>query len=303
MLRTRLVTLILAIAVPLLFPDQSAAQLGRTAVSVNGSDANNCAVLSPCRSINQAVSQTATGGEVIVLDSAGYGPFTVGRAMTVQAAPGVYAGITAQSGDGVTVNLPTGSSAKVVLRGLTINGLGTGSAGILFSGGDSGTELHVENCVISNFANWGILSFLPLRVQDTVIRNTGWGIQIDNAGAAVDATLERVQIKRFVNVGVLSWRNSKVTAREVVVTLGNIALWATDGGALNIHASLAAENSTGVSAAINSSGGTVRLSDTMLVNNATGVAVGGGTVNTFSNNRIRGNTTDVSGTLTPLSPM
>src|SRR6185436_18448015 len=92
------------------------AQLNRTAVSVTGNDVNDCSVATPCRNFARAISQTNAGGEVIALDSGGYGPFTVDRSVTVQAAPGVYAGVTATSGSAIVVGI--GPGGKVVLRGL-----------------------------------------------------------------------------------------------------------------------------------------------------------------------------------------
>src|SRR5262245_6327741 len=44
----------------------------RTFVSGSGSDANACSRTAPCRTFTQALSQTSAGGEVVVLDSAGY---------------------------------------------------------------------------------------------------------------------------------------------------------------------------------------------------------------------------------------
>src|SRR5438105_1908836 len=81
----------------------------RTAVSVNGSDSNPCTVASPCRSFSAAIAQTASGGDVVALDSGGYGTFIVNQSVTLEAAPGVYAGITVPSGGtGVIVNLSSG---------------------------------------------------------------------------------------------------------------------------------------------------------------------------------------------------
>lgn len=275
------------------------AQLNRTAASVAGNDANNCAPATPCRTIARAISQTNSGGEVVVLTSAGYGPFTVDRAITVEAAPGVYAGVTAPSGNAIQVS--AGSSDKVVLRGLTINGLGTGSAGVAFTGG--GAELHVENFVITGFVNWGIISFLPIRVQNTIVRDSGIGIHIDNAGAPVDATLERVRLQNNAAQGVLAWRNARVTVRDSIATLNNTGFRAMDGGVLNIENSLATENSTGVSSAANVTGGVLRISNTMVVNNTTGLDVGTGTMETWVNNKVSGNTTNLSGSLTQVNPM
>jgi hypothetical protein len=281
------------------FASLACAQLNRTAVSVIGNDANTCAVATPCRTFARAVSQTNSGGEVVALDSAGYGAFTADRAITVQAAPGVYAGISGSSGN--LVQITAGPSDKIVLRGLTINGLGTAAAGIAFTGG--GAEVQVENCVISGFANWGIISFYPIRVQDTIVRDSDIGINIDNAGGPVNATLERVQVQSSATIGILAFRNATVAVRDSVVSLSGDGFHAT-GGVLSIENGLATENTTGVSAAPRfSTAGTVRMSNTMVVNNTTGVSVAGGTVESWVNNEIRGNGTNLSGSLTNVSKM
>src|SRR5215472_13062063 len=52
----------------------ASAQPFRTFVSGNGSDSNpSCAVTAPCRTFAQALSVVAPGGEVIALDTAGFG--------------------------------------------------------------------------------------------------------------------------------------------------------------------------------------------------------------------------------------
>src|SRR5215472_15085253 len=69
-------------------------QVQRTFVSVSGSDGNTCTRTAPCRTLAQAISQTNAGGEVVVLDSAGYGSVTISKSITVTAPAGVYAGIS-----------------------------------------------------------------------------------------------------------------------------------------------------------------------------------------------------------------
>jgi hypothetical protein len=56
------------------------AQVQRTFVSGLGNDANPCTRTAPCRTFGRAISQTNSSGEVYVLDTAGYGPFTITRA-------------------------------------------------------------------------------------------------------------------------------------------------------------------------------------------------------------------------------
>src|SRR5438128_7296523 len=108
----------------------------RSAVSVNGSDANPCTPASPCRSFGAAMAQTNPGGEIIALDSAGYGPFTVSMSVTISGAPGVHAAISVTSGTGITVS--AGVSDKIILRNLVLIGTG-GFYGITHQ---NAAELH-----------------------------------------------------------------------------------------------------------------------------------------------------------------
>src|SRR6266550_476417 len=91
------------LALALALPCSVQAQLSRSAVSITGVDTNPCSVALPCRSFTAALAQTSSGGEVIALDSGGYGPFTITSSVSVMGAPGVYAGITALSGNGISV--------------------------------------------------------------------------------------------------------------------------------------------------------------------------------------------------------
>src|SRR5215472_3306097 len=127
-----------------LFASGASAQVQRTFVSGLGSDANPCSRTAPCRTFGQAISQTNPNGEVIVLDSAGYGAFTITQAVSITAPPGVYAGISVFSGDGITIT--AGGSDTVILRGLTLNNQGSTGTGIICT--MVGT-LHIESCVAS----------------------------------------------------------------------------------------------------------------------------------------------------------
>src|SRR5262249_45690554 len=80
----------------------------RTFVSGNGNDANPCSLAAPCRSFTGALAQTSPGGEIAVLDTAGYGAVTITQAVSIVNEERVEAGITATSGDGITVNAGAG---------------------------------------------------------------------------------------------------------------------------------------------------------------------------------------------------
>ena len=123
----------------------------RSFVASNGNDGNPCTLQLPCRSFAPAIAQTNAGGEVIVLDSAGYGSLTITKSISIIAPPGVYAGLSPTAGqDGVSVS--AGASDKVVMRGLTINGQG-GDNGIVVN---SGGQVHIEQCTVSNMSADGI---------------------------------------------------------------------------------------------------------------------------------------------------
>ena len=155
MIKQRLVHVAMPVAlVCSLFAASSAlAVIQRTFVKSAGSSNRVQPSYRPCRTFVAAVSQTAVGGEVIVLDSAGYGPVTLTQSVSIISPTGVYAGISVPVGQsGVTIN---SSSAVVVLRGLTINGQG-GDFGIWIK---AATRVHVESCVVSRMGANGLELF------------------------------------------------------------------------------------------------------------------------------------------------
>ena len=127
----------------------AAALAQRTFVASTGSDSAACSLAFPCRSFGTAIAQTLLGGEVIVLDSAGYGPAVISQPVSIIAPPGVYGGITVFSGIGLAVSPGSGN---VTLRGLTINSIG-GTVGISFT---TGAALYVDQVIVTNFPTAGL---------------------------------------------------------------------------------------------------------------------------------------------------
>jgi len=190
-----LAALSIAVAAPFISLQAQAVQ--RTHVSAAfGSDANtatNCAAAAPCRFFTAAMTVTSPNGEVIVLDSGGYGAVTITQSVALIAPTGVYAGISVFPGaDGVTIAT---AGVNVVLRGLSINGQG-GNNGIYMTAGNS---LTVENCVISNLGQSGILvnAVTNVNITDTIVRRNGnYGIDLVNG---VKATITRAVVSGHVN--------------------------------------------------------------------------------------------------------
>jgi hypothetical protein len=166
------VGLALALALPAL-PAQ--AENTRSFVSGAGSDSNPCTTGAPCRSFAQAITVTAPGGEIDVLDPAGYGAVTIHHAISIQGHG--FAGVSTTSGTGITIS--AGTSDAVNLNGLLIEGEGTGGVGIQFNTGQS---LTIDSCVIRNFTGDGI-DFNPNAGGNLLVSNT---LVDDNGASGVD---------------------------------------------------------------------------------------------------------------------
>src|SRR5579885_1929754 len=126
----------------------------RAWVSGHGTDTGGCgSPASPCRTFQYVHDNIiAAGGEIDVLDPAGYGAVTINKALSIVNDGVGTAGVQAASGNAITIN--AGASDTVTLRGLNIDGLGTGLNGIVFN---SGGGLTIVNCVVRHFGDNGIL--------------------------------------------------------------------------------------------------------------------------------------------------
>jgi collagen triple helix repeat protein len=189
-----------------------AQSIKRTFVSATGVDTNPCTLSAPCRTFQVAYANTIADGEINVLDPASYGTLTITHGLSVQGHG--WASITAQSGDAITVN--AGANDKVSLRGLLIDGMGTGNSGITFN---AGASLNIQDCVIRDFASAGI-AFVPnvssaLFVTNTLISDfaNGTGINVAPITGSVTAVLNRADIQRVGGTGVNAGANATVTVK------------------------------------------------------------------------------------------
>jgi hypothetical protein len=223
----------LALAVTLPAVPASAQNI-RTFVSAGGSDSNPCSITEPCRHFQAAVNVTSPEGEVDALDPGAYGSFTISQAVTIEGQGWAYVAPPA-SGAAITVNAASGN---VIIHGVSFNGAGeAGTVGIQFN---SGGSLNVQDSLIRNFGNAGIV-FTPsgsgtLFVSNTIISHlvsaNGTGINIAPGGGTVMAVLNRVDIQNVGGTGVnASGSNTTVTLKASTIvnnTVGvNIASGAT----------------------------------------------------------------------------
>jgi hypothetical protein len=269
----------------------------RTFVASNGTNNATCGRTTPCDTFQHALTATNAGGEIDVLDSADYGPVTIAQSVSI-VAQGVVAGIQATSGAAIFVG---GSTVVVVLRGLTLDGLGSsGSGGIVFH--SDGGELHIEDCTINGFGFAGIVvnatGSNKAFIKDTIVRNNTAGILfITSTGAAVTASLDNVRVENNSDVGVVDNPNATVSVRSSVAA-GNGTGFAAAGTpvVMNLESSIASGNGTGILSGENS---TINMSNVTVVDNTTGLsAPSGGHIVSFGNNKVTDNTTNGSPTKT-----
>jgi hypothetical protein len=219
----------------------TAALVQRTFVASYGVDINPCLLAAPCRTFTAAIAVTAPGGDVVVLDSAGYGPFVVDKSLTITAPAGIYAGVTASSGRGIQVN---GGNIVVALRGLAVTGQG-GSNGISF---DNGRRLTLERVTIANFNSNGFYMGAYAQAVLDQVRSEGNG----GAGAVIVAGTATITDSTFAgNAGsglqVVSQQGQAVRVNAVRATIaenGNHGVdVSTVGGTAGSSLALAVEQS------------------------------------------------------------
>jgi len=110
----------------------------------NGNDSNPGTRALPFATFTAAVVGTAAGGLVSVADPGDFGPFTINKAITIDGG-GVGGSLTIPGAGNTGIGIYAGASDTVILRHLTIDGIGQGGTPIYFS---TGGMLLVEDCVL-----------------------------------------------------------------------------------------------------------------------------------------------------------
>jgi hypothetical protein len=132
------------------FSTAAHAQATRTWVSGVGNDADVCSRTAPCKTFAGAISRTAAGGEINVLDPGGFGAVTITKSITIRS-DHIEAGVLVAGTNGIIVNV--GPADRVVLEGLDIEGLGTGLDGVRVL---AGKEVYIIRCSIRHFTQNGV---------------------------------------------------------------------------------------------------------------------------------------------------
>jgi len=278
-------------------------------VAGTGSDANNCSTIPlACATFAHALSQTAAGGEITVVDTGDYGRVGISQSVNITNDGAGEASILTTASF-IAIDIHAGAGDIISVRGLVLDGLGFGGgggAGIVI---ESASAVHVQNCVIRNFNGGGAHGIVVdsstntrLFVSDTIIFNNGnigtsGGILIETAGpVSANVVLDRVHLENnviglFVTGAAGTGNGAHVVIRDSVVSDN-----ASDGiqavtvagkaPAFIVVEHTTVVNNAGTGILANGPRATMLLNDNTITRNGAGIsAINSGQLISFGNNR------------------
>src|SRR5579871_475853 len=227
-------------ALAFVFAFTAQGQNNRSFVATTGNDANNCTFSAYCRTFGRALAVTNSGGEIVVVNSGGYGPATINQPVVISAV-GIDAAITATSGDGITIN----TTGNVTLNGLNLNGGGTGTDGI------SVTQvgfLRLYDMQIQNFAHDCVLFTFAggnLAIYDSKLNDCGHdGLELNAVGAHAYVHNTAFDNNTFAGADSAA---GKITIADSSAHYNQFGFFA-NGGNVSLYNDHAIFNTTGVGA-------------------------------------------------------
>jgi hypothetical protein len=281
-------------------------------VSNSGADNADCGTTSsPCATITQALT-FVTVSEIGCLNSGDFGQYTITASIIIDCngtvattAPNENAG---GCPTGITINAPGG---VVILRNLDINAtnpFGCEDTGILI---EAAATVHIENCTISSYSQYGIKDTrssgpAELLIKNTVVERNGLstsGVEggiyiVPGSGTTVNVAIDHSQISGNYFGIVVDGRQGgiiKGTISDSVVSSntenGITALSSGSSTVLTIDQTKVSANLAGLFASGSNAG---MLADNSTVfNNTIGLdTASGGALFTYGNNRVNGNATN-----------
>jgi hypothetical protein len=286
--QSRALRFILTAVLAVGFATATFGQATRTWVSGVGDDANPCSRTAPCKTFAGAISKTANGGEISVLDPGGFGAVTITKSITINGT-GTLAGILAALVNGVIVNATANDT--IILRDISINGALNGLNGIRFL---AGKTLMVDHCWIYGFTGHGIdvavSGTSALKVINSVFENiTTDGIHMNSTAGQVNAMINNTEIMNCGGDAIEAANNVRAAVSNSRVFLDGNGIRTTGNNSLfNLDDLFISQ----VGIALQSSAASAtRISDSIIAQNSTGISLNGGTIESFQGNSLIGNTT------------
>lgn len=235
--------LLLALAALLMSASPAMAQATRTWVSGVGDDANPCSRTAPCKTFPGAISKTAAGGEINVLDPGGFGAVTITKSITIRS-DSVEAGILVSGTNGIVIN--AGATDTVIIEGIDLEGLSTGLSGVSIL---QARTVVIRNSSIRNFTTAGIRvnsgNKVRLIVEDVFFSGNQIGIDMASPSAIASAQVSSSLFVSNPTAGIrvtganntaainanqftLSTKSLEILSGGTITSYGNNVLEATD---------------------------------------------------------------------------
>ena len=273
------------------------AQSTKIFVASFGNDANDGSRGAPKRNFQAAHDAVAAGGEVVALDTAGYGAMTITKSVGITAPAGITGFITVTSGDAVAVN--AASTDTVILRGLTLNSPTGVTIGVAVS---SVGTLEVNSCVLNGFNNNSGINLFPSSavtclVKNSTVRDCSTGISVSNfATGAIKLVIDGCRLKSNVlgvNVGAATSFAQRVELRDTLVTATSNTGVRVNGANNRVVLQGCTLSGNTAALALFDSGATAKLDNCVVTNNTTGLnRIAGANLLSRGNNTVENNGTD-----------
>ena len=233
-------------------------------VASNGVDSSTCGSRTqPCATFQKAHDNTTAGGMVKAVDAADYRPFTISKSITIDGT-GTGAAITADNG-ATAINIFAGASDQITIRGLSIHTTGYGIEQNI-------GNVHIENVIVTGSGSFeGVIAVSTLTASHLSVIGGGQGV-LANVGSSVTI---RDSVLRGNQAGILV-RGSNGNGATAMIERCEISF-----------------NTTGIQSDASSGPALVRISDSVITGNTTGLSqVRGGTIISFRTNMLAGNGVD-----------
>ena len=246
----------------------AAATSAHTWVAGYGNDANPCSVTQPCASFTAAHNATSPGGVISVLSPGDFGAVTISKSITIDGGA-IGGSITFTGAEGIYI--AAGTSATVILRHLTVNGLNTGTDAIyLFQA----RYLIIEDCDVEGFTSIGLgfgsQSAANVTVTNTRIIGGQLGVRTFQSNGGVpydDISMRNVVVSGASSAAVFS-RNGTMEISDSLITQSAIGVEADTNAFINVANSVISNNAIDEEFFPNTTGGIfVGSNNTLFGNN------------------------------------
>jgi nitrous oxidase accessory protein NosD len=287
-------SLILSVCISALVATGAFAQASRTWVSGVGDDVNPCSRTAPCKTFAGAISKTAPGGQISVLDPGGFGAVTITKAITIEGGHELGSLINSFT-NGIIIN--AGVNDNVILRNLQIDGVGSGLAGVTIFSAKNVTIDHTAIFNQGDGQNGRGINIVPtaatvrVDLHDLDIYNCGVnGIRSAPTGAGfVFLNADDVRID---HIGTANTHDGFDIEASTGAQLKDVRVFHAAGSGLKINGGLANVDDSFFSRngadgiQLNNAGAFLRISNsTMTQNGNAGVRATVGSISSYKNNR------------------